>query len=81
MQFSSGCREGSVRLFGGSSTREGRVEFCLNSMWGTVCDDGFDRVDASIVCRQLGFSSAGNYMTSIFGINLPHKSPCKIEGF
>lgn len=56
----SGCREGNVRLIGGSTAREGRVEFCLNSMWGTVCGNGWDRVDASIVCRQLGFSSAGN---------------------
>ena len=57
--FALGCREGNVRLIGGSSTQEGRVEFCLNGVWGTVCDNGFDRVDASIVCRQLGFSSAG----------------------
>ncbi len=59
MQFSSGCREGTVRLIDGTATHEGRVEFCLNSTWGTVCDNGFDRVDASIICRQLGFSSAG----------------------
>ena len=57
----SGCREGSIRLLDGNSVREGRVEFCLNSRWGTVCDNGWDRVDASIVCRQLGFSSAGTY--------------------
>lgn len=57
-----------VRLNGGSNDREGRVEVLVHGQWGTICDPQFDRTDANVVCRQLGFSASSDvYTYSQFG--------------
>ncbi|XP_023316403.1 uncharacterized protein LOC106653221 isoform X3 [Trichogramma pretiosum] len=44
-----------LRLANGSSPMEGRVEIRHHGIWGTVCDDDFTNVTASVICRSLGY--------------------------
>ena len=50
------CRNGDVRLIGGSNPLEGRVEVCYYNQWGTVCDGMWGTEEAMVVCRQLGYT-------------------------
>lgn len=58
--------DGAVRLRGGSSPREGRVEVYWDGGWNTVCDDSWDLNDAIVVCRQLGYPAAVDAVGNAF---------------
>lgn len=47
----------SVRLIGGSHSREGIVEITFNGRWGMVCNQDFSVVDAQSICRGLGYGT------------------------
>uniref|UniRef100_A0A8C4I5B3 Lysyl oxidase homolog n=1 Tax=Dicentrarchus labrax TaxID=13489 RepID=A0A8C4I5B3_DICLA len=46
--------ESLIRIVGGRSNYEGRVEVQVGSKWGTVCSTGWTTKEAMVVCRQLG---------------------------
>jgi deleted-in-malignant-brain-tumors protein 1 len=57
-----------VRLVGGSNSSSGRVEVCANNVWGTICDEYWNDVDAVVVCRMLNFTgNAYAYQNAHFG--------------
>ena len=56
---------GQIRLSRGMYSNQGLLEVYCNDEWGTVCDDTFDSTDASVVCRQLGYSTYYSYANDL----------------
>jgi len=63
----AGAQVQQVALAGGHSNFKGNVYFINPNVgaapgtWGAVCADGFTRLDADTVCRQLGFARAKEF--------------------
>ena len=66
--FLGTCQDSDIRLQGNNNPLIGRVEICINGTWGTICPHyHWTNKDASVVCRQLGYS--GNGMIICFNHN------------
>ena len=56
--LSKGPARSRLRLQGGSTSFEGRVEIHHEGTWGTICDDGWSIEDAQVVCHELQLGTA-----------------------
>ena len=57
-----------VRLVNGAWDGEGRVEIYREGAWGGVCDNQWTNMDATVVCRMLGYDVPGTaHNESFFG--------------
>ena len=63
------CVDHDVRLVDGRAPNEGRVEYCLNGHWGTICHHFWDHKAAAVVCKELDLPTEGNIQHS-FHFNL-----------
>ena len=60
INFLASCDEGDIKLaafFG--NQRMGVVLLCKNGEWGVLCGQVWTELEASITCRQLGYSYQG----------------------
>ena len=55
------CEEGSLRLADCVIDNEGRIEVCLQGVWGSVCNasSGWTAIDSYVACKQLNLGASG----------------------
>jgi len=64
--FVNGQEETLIRLVGGATAYQGRVEVFVEGLWGTVCDDNFGMDDADVICKMLGYPKAVRALTRAY---------------
>ena len=59
------CTNGTVRLMGGQTSAEGRLEYCYNGQWSPFCT--LRSQEATVACNQLGYTHyKGNYINVLW---------------
>ena len=53
----STCEHGTVHLVDSDDLSRGRVEYCYEGSWYSVCDSGWDEEEARVVCNTLGYDT------------------------
>ena len=62
--FTQSPQEGDVRIlhnYGNILPNCGRVELYHDGRWGTVCDNSWNKREATVVCRQLGYREGASF--------------------
>ena len=68
----TGLAAGALRVVGGGTANEGRLELYHGGQWGTVCDDYWGDEEADVACRALGYEdgsvdNATQFRRAFFG--------------
>ena len=50
----------------GTISRKGNVELCVYGKWRMMCANSWDNRDASVVCREIGYSPFGKSVSSVW---------------
>ena len=50
--------EEDIRLVGGHTPTDGRVQICVEERFVSVCDENWNNIHAAVVCRQLGHNGS-----------------------
>ena len=58
------CDHGEVHL---SNATSGIVNICINNMWITICGNGWDINDATVVCKSIGFNTTTGNVIFVCG--------------
>ena len=51
------CEHGTVHLVGGDAISRGRVEYCFEGDWYSVCANDWRQEETDVVCKSLGFNT------------------------
>lgn len=46
-----------MRFTDGASSREGRLEVCMDGYWGSVCGFGWSLANSLVACRNAGYET------------------------
>ncbi|XP_064397420.1 uncharacterized protein LOC135344187 isoform X6 [Halichondria panicea] len=53
------CADRDIRLVGGATDNEGRVEMCTDRRWMAICSNASTEQDAGQMCQEFRFASIG----------------------
>ena len=51
----STCEHGTVHLVDSDAASRGRVEYCYEGSWYSVCASGWGEEEARVVCKMLDY--------------------------
>ncbi|CAG2197845.1 unnamed protein product [Mytilus edulis] len=67
-----------MKLSGGSSPAEGRVDILDNGQWGSLCDRSFGIAELQVMCSMLGYRNTLPYLYHLPSLKL-HRSAFGID--